>query len=323
MRVLITGATGFLGSHLCRRMVSQGHDVRILYRAASELSVLDGLPLEKAVGDIADAESMRTAVRDREWVVHAAADLSYWGPQEATLMRVNVEGTRHVAQACLAEGVQRLLFVSSVAAIGIPTDKGRPADEDFPSNLKGLRLPYALSKKRGEEAIAEEIARGLDAVTVNPALIVGLYGDDYRGAEMMRKVRHRSIVPYFSGGICIVHVEDVVAGILAALEKGRTGHRYILGGENVTYKRIVQRTAEVMGLERRFVPVPPIVTGILAIAQAPVGWLRRHPPRFTRELHYLANRHRFYDSTKARESLGYRPRDFNAILNECLRLGAC
>jgi len=323
MKVLVTGGSGFLGSHLVRRMVSNGHDVRILSRTASELSILNDLAVETMVGDVSDAETVRAAVQDRDWVVHAAADLSYWRRHQERLRRVNVEGTRHVASACRTEGVERLLFVSSIAAIGIPSDPQHPADEDFPQDFAGLVLPYAVSKRLGEELIAREIDRGLNAVIVNPAVIVGPYRGEYRGADMMNKVRRSPVVPYFSGGICVVHVEDVVAGILGALQQARTGHRYILGGENLTYRAIVERTAEAMGLKRRFVRVPPTITGLLALTQTPTGWFRQNPPRFTYELHYLANRYRFHDWTKARKELGYCPRDFTAILDECLRLGAC
>lgn len=324
MKILITGGAGFLGSHLCRRMVSEGHEVRVLCRFASDPSHLEGLPIEYLVGDITDAETMRTAVKNQEWVVHAAADLSYWRPHAALLRRVNIDGTRNVAMACRDEGVKRLIFVSSVAAIGIPANPQHPANEDFPG-MEGLHLPYALSKARAERVVAAEVAQGLDAVTVNPSLIVGAFGADYRGSEMMRKVRRTTIVPYFAGGVSVVHVEDVVTGIVAALAQGETGHRYILGGENVTYQDIVERTAEAMGLRRRFIRVPPFVTWLLMVAQETWARIRNShsPPRYTYELHYLAIRYRFYDSTKARTVLGFTPRGFDAVLDECLRLGAC
>lgn len=323
MKVLVTGGTGFLGSHLVQRMVSDGHDVRVLSRTASELAVLKDVRVDKIVGDVCDTEIIGMAVRDRDWVVHAAADLGYWKRHEERVKRVNVEGTRKVAGACRAAGVARLLFVSSIASIGIPSDPQHPASEDFAQDCNGLVLPYAVSKRLAEERIAREIDRGLNAVIVNPAVIVGPYRGQYRGADMMNKVRRSPVVPYFSGGICVVHVEDVVAGIVGALKKARTGHRYILGGENVTFRAIVERTADAMGLTRRFVRVPPTITALLAAIQTPVGWFRSDPPRFTYELHYLANRYRFHDWTKARQELGYRPRDFTVILDECLRLGAC
>jgi dihydroflavonol-4-reductase len=168
-----------------------------------------------------------------------------------------------------------------------------------------------------------EVARGLDAVIVNPASIFGPHGTQYRGAEMMRKVRQTQVLPYFTGGLCAVHVQDVVQGTLAVLERGMSGQRYILGGENLTYRALAARTAGVMNLRRRFVPVPPIITGLAAMLLEPWGHLRNRRPRITYAVHYCASRYHFYDSSKARKALGYAPRDFMAILHECLRLGVC
>lgn len=318
MRVLITGATGFLGSHLCRRMVVEGHDVRILARSSSDNTTLEGLSLDRVIGDITDPESVRTAVQDREWVIHAAADLNDRRWNQSWQIKVNVEGTRNIAQACRAEGVRRLLHVSSVAAIGIPTSPQHPANEEFPFNLEHTGLTYHLTKRQAEKEVMTEVARGLDAIIVNPADVKGPHGTQYRGAEIVRAVRRAPVVPYFSGGICVVHVQDVVEGILAALLQGATGQRYILGGENLTFRALAERAAKTMGLGRRFIPVPRMVTGPAAMILEPWGLLWNHRPwiRYT-----IASRFQFYDFSKACMALGYAPRDFSAILDECLRMG--
>lgn len=323
MRVLVTGGTGFLGSRLCRRLVAQGHRVRVLCRPTSDMRILEELPVERVLGDVTDRESVERAVRDQEVVFHAAADISYWGRDGERQMRVNAEGTRHVAQACRKECVRRLVHVSSVAAIGIPTVPAQPATEDFPFNLEGAGLTYHLSKRRAEEEVTAEVRRGLDAVVVNPASIFGPYGSFYRGAEMMRKVRGSPVVPCFTGGLCAVHVDDVIDGILAALQRGDRGERYILGGENVTFRALVERTARMLGLRRGVVPVPPLVTGLAAAILEPWGRWRGRRPRVTYAIHYCASRYHFYDSSKARKVLGYSPRGFDAILAECLGVGAC
>jgi len=319
MKLLVTGASGFLGSHLCHRMTAEGHEVRALVRPTSDLSRLKGLPLEQITGDVTDPETVRRAVRDGEAVIHAAAAISYWGRDATQQAQVNVEGTRHVAQTCQTEGVKRLVHVSSVAAIGIPKNPERPASEEFPFNLEHSGLNYHLSKRRAEEAVLSEVARGLDGVIVNPATIFGPYGRGYRGLEMIEKVRRARIVPYFTGGICVVHVWDVVEGILAALHRGESGQRYILGGENVTYQAVVERAAQAMHLRRHFVPVPPAVTGLAAGILESLGRLRNRRPAITYATHYCASRYHFYDSGKARKVLNYNPRDFDAILEDCLR----
>ncbi len=314
MKVLITGATGFLGSHLCRRMVTQGHQIRILCRPTSNLEKLGGLPLEKAIGDVTDTESVRRATEGCEAVIHAAADLNYWRQDPAQQMRVNVEGTRNVAQAARKEGVRRLVCVSSVAAIGITPDRHRPADEDFPFNLEKTKLAYHISKWRAEEALLAEVREGLDAVIVNPASIQS----EQRTRALLEKVRRQHTVLCFSGGNCVVDVRDVVEGIVTALSRGERGQRYILGGENLTFREQAEKAAAALSVQRRYVLVPRLVTGLGALVFEPLAWLQKRPPRFAYMIHYCANRFQFFDSSKARRALGYEPRDFNAILEEAL-----
>ena len=315
MRVLITGATGFLGSHLCERMVAQGHKVRILCRPTSSFDRLAKLPFEKVVGDITDPKIVQAAVKDCECVIHAAANLNYWRTEEDWQMKVNIEGTRHVARASREAGAKRLLHVSSAAAIGVTADPQQPANEDFPFNLERSGLTYHISKRRAEDEVLAEVARGLDAVIVNPASIHG----QQRSAALMRSVRRTPIVPCFSGGNCIVHVEDVVQGILAALARGENGQRYILGGENLTFRTLGEKAAKAMNIRRRFVSIPPVVTAIAAAVLEPVARLRNKPPKISYMIHYCANRFQYFDSGKARRALGYAPRDVDAILVESLR----
>ncbi len=324
MKVLITGGSGFLGSHLTRRMAADGHQVRILSRRPPPGSA-EHSNVEWILGDVADPEGVERAVRGSEYVVHAAARAnSMASRRESTLVtQVNVEGTKNLARACRKHGVRRLVHISSVAAVGIPSDPRKPADEEFPFNLENSGLTYYLYKRRAEGAVMAEVARGLDAVIVNPARLWGSSANGYRGAEMLRAVRRSPVVPHFTGGGCMVHVEDVVGGILAALDRGETGQRYILGGENLSFREMLEKTASAMGLKRRFVPIPRLVTALAAAVFEPWSWLRKRQPRIGLVTHRCARLFQFYDSSKARRMLGYVSRDFDAILDECLTLGAC
>jgi len=318
MRVLITGATGFLGSHLCPRMVEDGYQVRILCRATSSPSSLDSLaklPLEKCLGDVTDRKAVAAAVRGCDYVIHAAANMDYWRGGEDWQMKVNVEGTRNVAIAAREAGVARLLHVSSVAAVGLTDDPRRPADEDFHFNLENSRLTYHISKRRAEDNVIAEVTRGLDAVIVNPASVQG----SKRTEGLLRSVRSRPVVPCFSGGNCIVDVKDVVEGIVAALRRGERGQRYILGGENLTFRMLSEKAARAMNLKRRFVTIPPVVTGLAAAILEPWARMRNRAPKMSYMIHYCANRFQYFDSGRARRILGYVPRDVDTILAEYLQ----
>jgi len=318
MKVLITGASGFLGSHLCKRAVREGHEVRVLCRPTSSLSRLSECNVEKVFGDITDIDSLRRAVKDCEYVIHAAANVSYWRGEEDWQMKVNAEGTRNVARAAREARVTRLLHVSSVAAVGLPSGPHQPADEDFPFNLEDSGLTYHISKRRAEENLLAEVARGLDAVIVNPASIQGIE----RTAGLLKSVRSRRIVPCFSGGNCIVDVQDVVTGILAALQRGQTGQRYILGGENLTFRMLGEKAAKAMNVNRRFVLIPPAATALAAVVLEPWARVRKRRPKITYMIHYCANRFQYFDSSKARRAFEYAPRNVDAILMEHLETTA-
>ena len=276
-------------------------------------------------GELHDDGRLGLACKNQDLVIHAAADIRGWAPDPAPQIRTNVGGSRMVAQACLSAGVGRLIHVSSVSAVGIPRDDN-PAGEDFEFNLWGARFAYHISKKRAEDAVLEVVRKGLDAVIVNPSSIFGpVTGPSgqgarpaYRGSEIMRKGAGRRIVPVFAGGRCIAHVEDVVIGILAAVRNGRTGERYILGGDNVSFREIAERSSRARNERSAVMTLPAWSSELLAPCAAGMRRLRGAPPPFA--AHHADGRFQYYRSDKARRELGYSPRQFEAILEECLGL---
>lgn len=325
MKVLVTGATGFLGSRICRRLARDGHAVTAFLRPDSNPAPLAGLGVAQAIGDVTDLESVDRAVAGHDAVIHAAANIRYGAlskrlRDEQTL--VNVGGAFNAASASRKRGVPRFIHVSSMAAIGIPSGAGHPADETFPFNLRESGLSYHVSKWEAEAAVLGEFRAGLSAVIVNPGAIYGPFGRRYRGSELMEKVRRQRVVPYYRGGINVVHVDDVVDGIMRAIARGRPGTRYILGGENLTVRRIAETAAEILGVRRTFIPIPSAVTLVASALLESVSRLTGGRPRVTREIHYFSGRYQYYDSSKAKNELGFEARPFRAIAEECLAFRA-
>lgn len=317
MKVLVTGATGFLGYHLCHSLVEKGYRVTALRRGKSDLGLLDGLDLDFAIGDVTNQPSLDAAVRGQEIVVHAAGHLAYWSRLRSTQNHVNIEGTRNIVAASRRAGVRRVVYVSSVAAIGIP-DRGQPpADETFIFNLENGPLNYPISKKRAEELVIAGSKNGMEAVIVNPGALLGEWGRHYRGSEWVEKIHQRKIAFYFTGGRNLVHVGDVVEGIISALERGQSGERYILGGQNLTYQETARIVIARLGRKTLLLPVPPFVTGLLSALDPLSSAAGRRPP-ITRETHFTSTRFQYYTSAKAIRELGYRSRPFPDILEDIL-----
>ncbi|MBI5671540.1 MAG: NAD-dependent epimerase/dehydratase family protein [Chloroflexi bacterium] len=256
MKALVTGGTGFVGSHLVRALNAAGHSVRVLHRPSSRLDALAGAGYESVLGDILDDNSLRAACDGCDWVFHVAAVADYWRADVARLMKANVEGTRLVLHAAHVAGVKRVVFTSSAAAVGIRAD-GQPADESVPFNLPPKRFPYGYSKVLAEQEVREAVATGQDAVIVNPVIVMGP-GDlnMISGSYITQVKRFGPLVPVTSGGISVIDVRDVARMHLAAAERGRTGERYILGVANYTHRDWLALIADVVGVRRPFLPAP-------------------------------------------------------------------
>lgn len=309
---LVTGATGFLGATLVRRLVAAGTPVRILRRASSSLDLLGdaaGL-VEHAEGDVTDWRAVRAAVSGTAQVYHAAAYVGFGGRKDReALMAVNVGGTANVVDAAREAGVDRLVHVSSIAALGRTLPPRRMIDETAVWRPSKANTAYAVSKHLAEMEVQRAVAEGLDAVIVNPALIFGPGRPGENTMQIAQKLREGTLPAVPAGGTCVVDVEDVAAGMERAMAHGRTGERYLLGGENLLWREILGQLAEVLGVE------PPRVTltrrPALALAAASAAWaaLTRTRPLITFETARTASAVYRYDHTKAVEALGctFRP----------------
>jgi dihydroflavonol-4-reductase len=301
MRVLVTGSTGFVGGALCRALLAQGHQVRAFHRPGSALRLLEGLPVEHALGDLTQPETLLPAMQGIEVVFHAAAQLGGKGPL-AQFLAVTAQGTRALLQAAQAAGVRRVVHTSSVAALGVPEVgpvKGVGLlDELHTWNYPPERWRYGYAKYQAELEVQRAVAMGMDVVIVNPSIVFGP-GDIYRAQSSLVVVQARHPIPVsLPGGSNVVHLDDVVAGHLAALERGRTGERYILGGENLSHTALLRLAADVTGTRAARVVLPVWTAKLLAHLQPVL-----HLPIGADELG-LAGYQFYYDTGKARRELG-------------------
>jgi len=305
VRVLVTGGTGFVGSHLVAALVGRGDQVRVLRRANSSLLALEGRPnVEHIIGDILEPEVVAQAVNGCDLVFHVAALSSYWRAQREQIYRINVEGTRTVMEACLRARVPRVVFTSSVAAIGIRPD-GKPAGETTPFDRASAGLAYADSKHRAEGVVQRLVKLGLDAVIVNPAAVFGP-GDHYQiSGSMIVEFARRRLPAVPGGGLCVVDIDAVVQGHIAAAERGRTGERYILGGENLTHRAIAATICDVVGQSPPRWTIPGWVLPSAAAGIDVFNRINPKPPALSGDQTRLSAVNFFFDSTKAERELAY------------------
>lgn len=326
MKALVTGSTGFIGSQLCRVLVEKGHSVRAFHRATSNLKALQGLPVEHAIGDLTQPETVAPALEGMEVLFHAAALLGYAAgrDQAARMYAVTVEGTRDLYAAALEAGVRRVVHTSSVAALGVPDligkMRGSPnalMDENHTWNYSPQGWPYGYSKYLAELEAQKAAAQGLDVVIVNPSVVFGA-GDIYRqNSSIIMQVADQRLHLITEGGLNAVHIADVVEGHLAALERGKKGERYILGGENLTHVDLVQRIARLAGVPAPRILLPGSVARSLS---TPLRWFGSFVdfPVSSNEV-AMAGWYFYFDPRKAQSQLGLpSPRPVDDALAEAL-----
>lgn len=304
MKVLVTGATGFIGANLVRGLMAAGHEVRVLRRAASSTRGLAGLPVEHAIGAVEEAESLAGTMAGCQAVIHVAGQFSLWPNQYDRLYRTNVLGTANVVAEALRSGVSRLIYVSSAGAIGL-SETPVPLDENAVFNLDRYNLPYHRTKHLAEQTVLAAVRDGLPAVIVNPSMVIGPH--DYGLTNLLFRPALKSpVVLWTRGGGNVVAVQDVVAGILAALTRGRIGERYILAGENLPYREQMAIITELAGRTVALLEMKPGLMRTLAAAGAFVHRLIPLPSLVSPQFARIATLWAYYTPAKAEKELGYR-----------------
>ena len=312
MLAFVTGATGFLGSHVARVLAEQGAELRLLVRPTSDLRNLDGLAADRVVGDLRDSASIEKALSGCDVVFHVAADYRLWvrGRDSNEMYRSNVEGTRAVLEAARKQSVRRVVYTSSVATMGFTsgTNKGNVADEQSPVGIADMIGHYKRSKFMAEQVAVEAARAGVDVVTVNPTTPIG--ERDIKPTPTGRIVLDflkRKFPAYVETGLNLVDATECARGHIQALEKGRSGERYILGGENLTLKQILDRLAAITGLPSPTVKLPYIFALAAGVVDEMVtGRVLGREPRVTIDTVRMGRKMMFVSSAKAERELGWR-----------------
>jgi dihydroflavonol-4-reductase len=306
LRAFVTGATGFLGAHVARVLAEQGADLRLLVRPTSDLRNIEGINADRVTGDLRSAASLEKAVAGCEVVFHVAADYRLWVRDPEQMYRSNVEGTRALLDAARKNGVRRVVYTSSVATMGF-TSTGRVADEESPVALADMIGHYKRSKFMAEQVAIEAGRNGQEVVIVNPSTPIGEM--DIKPTPTGRIVvdfLKRKFPAYVDTGLNLVDATECARGHILALEKGRSGERYILGGENLTLKQILDKLAAITGLPSPKVKVPYVMALASGVVDELVtGHIRGKEPRATIDAVRMGRKKMFVTSAKAERELGW------------------
>ena len=320
MKVFVTGATGFLGSHVARVLESQGAKLRLLTRASSDLRNLGGVAGDRVTGDLLEPESYRTALAGCEALFHVAADYRLWIPDPDRMYRANVEGTRALLKLAREQGVRRVVHTSSVATMGFTSD-GDIVDENTPVSLASMIGHYKRSKFLSEQLAFEAARGGQDVVVVNPTTPVG--ERDIKPTPSGRIIvdfLKKKFPAYVDTGLNLVDATECARGHVLAFEKGRSGERYILGGENLSLKQILDLLGVLTGLPSPTIRLPyffALATGV--VDELVTGRLLGREPRATIDAVRMGKKKMWVSSAKAERELGWRIVPVNDALSRAVR----
>lgn len=304
MKVLITGANGFLGSHLTRAMFRQGYDLRILVRRTANLNAVSEIPCETYFGNINNREDVFKAVRGCQIVIHVAATTRQWGLPLEVYEQINFVATKYIAEACLTEGVQKLVFVSTANTMA-PGSSKKPGSEIGSFTLFESNSPYIMTKYMAQQLILEQVQQnGLPAVIVNPTFIIGPDNLQSSSGKIFAYALEKKIVLYPPGGKNFVCVQDVCNGITSALSKGKVGECYLLAGENLSYEQFFKMARSLSNRSRILIRIPASLLRVAGMAGTLLGKLtgKVYPMNYANA--YLLCTENYYSAKKSKKELG-------------------
>ncbi len=318
MKVLITGANGFLGSWLTKRLLEEGYEVDALVRKNSDLSELHPIKPNLVYGDVTDYASLREAFDKKDIVFHLAGAVGYKKSLRPLMEKVNVVGTENVVNACAKLEIPQLLHLSSVVTIGANTQP-IVMNEDFAYNISELNLGYFETKRKAEQIVlAATLQKKIRAICVNPSTIYG-FGDAKKESRKNQvKVANGKMPFYTSGGVNVVPVEDVINGIMLALKKGTNGERYILSSDNITIKELFTKIAYFAGVKPPSIQLPNFAMHALGTLDDALSYVGKSVG-ISSENAYTTTMYHWFDCTKAKTHLGFQPTSADAALEKSVR----
>ena len=305
MKTLVTGATGFLGSHVARALAGRGEEVRVLVRPTSNLRVLDGLAAERATGDLRDRASLDRAMEGVQYVYHVAADYRLWARNPREIYESNVTGTQNLLGAARTAGVEKFVYTSTVATIAVPRE-GQLPNEETQSSVGEMIGHYKRSKFEAEQSARRAAEEGLPVVIVNPTTPVG--PGDWKPTptgKIIVDFLNGRMPGYVDTGLNFVPVEDCARGHLLAAERGRVGERYILGGRNLTLKQMLDILSSISGRPAPKWKFPHVLAYAAGYVDTAVSWVRGREPQIPLDGVRMARHKMFVDASKAERELGF------------------
>ncbi len=307
MKIFLTGATGFVGHHVARELAAQGAELRLLVRKTSSLANLAGIPGETHTGDLSDPASIAPALAGCDAVFHVAADYRLWIPEPAAMYRANVDGTRELLRLAREAGIRRVVYTSSVATMGFRND-GIIVNEDTPVALENMVGHYKRSKFLAEQEALAAARLGQQVMILNPTTPIGSHdAKPTPTGRIFVDFLNRKFPAYVDTGLNLVDVLEVARTHVAALEKGTSGRRYILGGENLSLKQILDKMSAITGIPSPTVKIPFAVAAAYAFFEENItGRIRGKEPRATLEEVRMGRKKMYASSARAQQELGFR-----------------
>ncbi len=317
-KVLLTGATGFVGLNIVSALLAAGYDVQAYVRQSSKTTYLDRFPVRRHVGELADASALASAMDGCRYVIHAAGNTSCDPGDMEALLAANVRSTENVIEAARRNGVKRIVFTSTTSTVGAWNDWRRRHDEKTPLTGFRSRSPYARTKQQAEQALFAVQASGIEAIALNPAEIMGPFDHNLQWGRIViaTAAGRLPFVPPGSGSFCAA--QDVAQAHVSALTEGRSGERYILAGHDVPFRKVIESAAAVAGVEARPINRMPYAMQIgAAFARERLGWLWPGKPAVDSYRMRVFGGHYLFDSGKAERELGYRSRPVDEMVRDC------